>query len=146
MAPAGGTGRFDEALAWGWRLVSPKWRGEFGETAWPAKAGETRKLVVLFTDAHTTANEHEIGKTPSNLGWNNGSTQMFETMDDQCTRMKKSGVDVMIFHVLGNVKGQPYMKQCATENMYYGVKNKEDLIAAVKKATVMGNGAPRLIY
>jgi Flp pilus assembly protein TadG len=52
FAPATGTGRFDEALAWGWRMVSPRWRGEFGDPAWPAAAGETNKHVMLFTDGH----------------------------------------------------------------------------------------------
>jgi Flp pilus assembly protein TadG len=146
LAPAGGTGRFDEALAWGWRLVSPNWRGRFGDPDRPADMGATRKTVMLFTDAHTTANEHEMGRTKSNLGFNNGSTQMFDIVVDLCGRMKESGVTVLVFHVLGNEKAVPYLQECASVDQYFGVRNRADFIAAARKAVVGMDGTPRLIH
>jgi len=46
-----GTGT-DEALQWGWRTLSPKWRSEFnGPQTYPSQyAPENNKIIVLLTD------------------------------------------------------------------------------------------------
>ncbi|MCU0831422.1 MAG: pilus assembly protein TadG-related protein [Rhizobiaceae bacterium] len=146
FSPAPGTGRFDDALAWGWRMVSENWRGEYGEAAWPARAGETNKQVFLFTDGHSTANEHEMGSTRSNLGWNNGSTQMWEMIEAQCARMKDAGVSIGVFHVLGNAAAAPYLERCASTGQYFGINNRDDFLAAVDRAVLTTSGQPRLIH
>jgi hypothetical protein len=146
LTQGGGTGRIDEALAWSWRMVSPKWEGQYGEPNWPAPSGQTRKLAILFTDAHTTANELEMGRTSSNLGQNNGSTEMFDVITNLCGRMKQSGVDVMIFHVLGNRMAEPYMKTCATDGLYFGIENRADFLTAIEIAGRRKDNPPRLTY
>lgn len=87
-----------------------------------------------------------MGRTQSNLGWNNGSTRMWEMIEDQCGRMKNDGLTITIFHVLGNQAAIPYLTRCASTGQYFGMRNREDFAAAVERAVATANGTPRLIH
>lgn len=57
MVTTGGTGRFDEGLAWAWRLVSPRWTGLWGPAEYPAAAGAAQKVVIYIADGKASVNQ-----------------------------------------------------------------------------------------
>lgn len=117
----GGTGRFDEGMAWAWRLLSPKWRDRWGAVNYPANKDGRRKVVILMTDGHTTAYDTEVGGATQNtsFGWNMGSRRGFEHLVHLCERMKASGIEIYSFWTGGNSKYEPYAKACATDQTHY---------------------------
>lgn len=135
---AGGTGRFDEAIAWGWRAVSENWAGYWGLTNYPAKADERRKVVVFMSDGHTTAYDDEVGGSAGkSFGWNNGSAVGFQHFVDVCTRMKEQNIEVFTFWTGGNTNFQSYMKSCATSEQthFAHIYNTPTFVAAMAKVS-----------
>jgi len=56
-----GTGRFEEAMAWAWRLLSPKWKGDWGPIDYPADfSSDTRKVVIYLADGRSSAYSYEL--------------------------------------------------------------------------------------
>jgi len=103
-----GTGRFDEALAWSWRLLSPKWQGLWGPAGYPedrsslaADVTPRRKIMLVFTDGHTTAYDREFGHDMS-WGYNNSTPEQMENIGAVCDAAKDQGIEIYIFHVIGN--------------------------------------------
>lgn len=113
----GGTGRFDVAMAWGWRLVSPKWKGLWGVPGYPGEYESTNKIIILVTDGRTTAysklfpNE-DIG----DLGDNAGSEAHFDNMVEVCRRMKEKKIDIHIIYAGDrNDQATEYFEHCVSE-------------------------------
>lgn len=130
-----GTGRMDEALAWGWRLVSHRWRNRWGPSGYPSRRGEARKVVVMITDGHTILYDHEMDGdgSPSDYGHNNGSPTAFSHMENMCTRMKRQGIEIHMIWVGGNTHIVPYMERCASsEDHYHEVNDMADFEAALQ--------------
>ncbi|WP_188312115.1 TadE/TadG family type IV pilus assembly protein [Salinarimonas soli] len=51
-----GTGRYDEGMAWGWRVLSEKWQGQWkAGNSYPSKNGSRRKIAIFVSDGRTTA-------------------------------------------------------------------------------------------
>ncbi|MEM8772788.1 MAG: TadE/TadG family type IV pilus assembly protein [Pseudomonadota bacterium] len=127
----GGTGRFDVALAWSWRLLSPKWSGFWGPADYPAAtADDARKVAVFVTDGRTEAYTHELS-TMRSWGYNQGSIDGFENLTYICERMKDDGIEIFMFRINGNPHAESYMLDCASSpDHYQAVSNNEELAAA----------------
>lgn len=142
----GGTGRFDVGLAWGWRMLSENWQGYWGESGYPAKTGDRRKIAVFFTDGYTEAYATEVGQSGHPWGWNKGSPKGFENFVRVCKGMKKDGIEVYAIYVKGNHRIVPYMQDCATDaDHYFEVRNLTTLNIALD-ALQPGEGDVRLIH
>lgn len=117
----GGTGRFDEGMAWAWRMLSPNWRGHLGVPNYPSKKDDRRKVVILMTDGHTTGYDTEVGGATENtsFGWNKGTRKGFEHLVHLCERMKDAGIEIYSFWTGGNDKYEPYAQSCATDPTHY---------------------------
>lgn len=118
----GGTGRFDDGMAWAWRMVSPNWRGHLGVPNYPSKKDDRRKVVILMTDGHTTAYDTEVGGAAAkdtSFGWNNGTRKGFENLVHLCGRMKAAGIEIYSFWTGGNTKYEPYAQACASDATHY---------------------------
>lgn len=145
LRPAG-TGRFDEGLAWGWRMVSPTWSGLFGVQNYPSAAGLRDKIVFFFTDGQSTAYDWEVeGATEDSYGRNKGSVTAFQHLVDLCARMKASGVRLVMMQLEGNDDFTKYARSCASSpDDYYFVEGLTSLESAL--ATVgLGDGGVRLV-
>ncbi len=110
-----GTGRFDEGLAWGWRLLSPQWRGEWGSIDYPAASGDRKKILVLVTDFNSTAYDYVMsGSAGGSFGWNNGTREAFEHFENLCERVKATEIELHIVQMPGNRFANPYAERCAS--------------------------------
>jgi hypothetical protein len=116
-----GTGRFDEGMAWAWRMLSPSWRDLWSVADYPSDYGERRKIVVFITDMYTQAYHFEVGGEEDGnvFGYNQGSEWGFEHFVHVCDLMKDEGIEIHTVYVNGNTHGVPYMQQCATDTDHY---------------------------
>lgn len=136
MSP-GGSGRFDTALAWAWRSLSPKWRGYWDNVSLPANYEDSRKVVVFVTDGRTSVYSKEVLPEggPNNFnGRQFGTTDGFEHMAHVCERMKAEGIE--IFTVYADLDGNdyviPYLQQCASdENHYFTINNSSQFVTTL---------------
>ena len=145
-----GTGRFDVGLAWGWRLLSPRWSGQWGLSDYPIentgdRMRDRRKILVMFTDGYTEAYRYEVGGPTGVFGWNRGGRIGFEHMVDLCQRIRASGVELYVVYVNGQPDGRPYMQQCGGEAGFFDVSNTETLEKAFT-AIRLGHGRVRLTH
>jgi Flp pilus assembly protein TadG len=143
----GGTGRYDEAMAWAWRLVSPQWQGAFGSPGLPAAKGKGKKTVVVLTDGYTEAYRHEVGGPAGNIFGNNlGSRAGFENFVRVCDAMRAQGVEVhVIFTRTGNSSFEPFGRACAAQPDRFHVVGDAPALASVFKRFGLSTGTARLI-
>ncbi|MGL4406413.1 MAG: pilus assembly protein TadG-related protein, partial [Notoacmeibacter sp.] len=142
-----GEGRYDEGLAWGWRTLTPEWKGEWGEPNFPANAGTTRKMAVMLTDGFTGSQVYDFGGLGETwpMGPNNGHPIQFEHMVELCGRMKKDDIEIVLFHVIGNEKATPYFKECASPDLYFRINSTKDFQVSVKSLVRSNAGTARLV-
>ena len=129
-----GTGRFDEAMAWGWRMISPKWRGLWGEPKYPADYGKARKIIVFATDGHTVIYEFETDRQRP-WGINNGSVAGYENLVRVCNDIKRNDkTEIYFLHFTGAPNLTSYAKQCASgDDHYFRIYNATDVDLALGK-------------
>lgn len=129
-----GTGRFDEGMAWAWRMMSSEWRGHWsagGQAA--ANNGHSRRQIALMvTDGRTEAFTWEVDQT-RDWGYNEGSKLGFENMVRVCDGMKDDGMEIFMIRVDGNSHATSYMKDCASsEDHYFEITDNASLEIAFK--------------
>lgn len=128
-----GNTHIDLGLGWGWRMLSPRWRGLWGgdmdANGLPLDYGtkHMNKAAIILTDgANTMDNYYYTGYgflSDGRLGTTNSSTavtQLNTRMTNLCTSMKEKGIYVYTI-ALGNpgTSIQNLMKSCATNENYY---------------------------
>jgi hypothetical protein len=128
-----GTGRFDEGLAWAWRLVSPEWHGRWDAPNYPNKKDERRKVIVIVTDSYSTAYDHEVG-AKGGVPWNQISDRGFTHIEDLCSRIKEDGIEihVLLFNSYERAKG-PWSR-CASEDSFFEIGNIDDFRVGLERA------------
>lgn len=126
-----GSGRFDDGMAWAWRLLSPKWSNEWGVTDYPAADPEIRqKKVIYMTDGRTATYEFEMSQE-ADWGNNLGSKVGFEHMVAVCEKMKSENIEIYMLQTDANPHATPYIQACASSaNHYYTVANSSEIPAA----------------
>lgn len=142
---AKGTGRFDVAMAWGWRLLSPKWRGHWEASNLPADYDKSKKAVIFLSDGHTVIYDVEVvGPSGStSYGSNQGSKEGFAHFVHVCERMKAEGIE--IFTIFSNAAGGnkhfvPYLQSCAS-----GIQNYYEVDKMTDFEPVLNRMIPRLM-
>ncbi|NNE56593.1 MAG: hypothetical protein HKN36_00650, partial [Hellea sp.] len=141
-----GTGRFDVAMAWSWRVLAKKWR-----TEWPGMPNsfsldkERRQIAILVTDGKTEAYSWEVDKE-SHWGWNNGSEGGFDNMVAVCDGMKAEDIELFMIRVNGNAAASSYMQDCATsEDHYMEISTNADLELALQDALKVIKANARIV-
>jgi hypothetical protein len=123
------TGRFDIAMAWAWRLLSPNWQGEWGVPAYPAEYSEDmRKVVVFLTDgvANIQAMELSSGPNTTSLGYDKWTVEGFNNLVSVCNAMNSLGIEIFILNVNPNSHYDEYAKQCASSPEHYFISETLD--------------------
>jgi Flp pilus assembly protein TadG len=121
-----------EGLAWGWRVISPRWRGQWSGAAakLPLAYGTASmdKVIVLLTDgenqmpvsgSHSTYHAYQ---TYTALGSSQAAaeTELDRRTDVVCTAVKTAGIKLYTI-TFGSVtkRGRDLMQSCATSPADY---------------------------
>lgn len=137
------TGRFDQGLAFAWRMLTPSWRGKWSLASHPADIGDADKKVVLITDGFSNIARYEFDQRDS-WGFNEGSEVMFEHIVELCDRMKAESIQITVVHLDGNMQAIPYLRSCASSGQYFPVSNAGDFNLAIGSLN-NGTGQVRLV-
>lgn len=141
--PAGGT-TSNIGLAWGWRTLSPRWRGLWGgETPanLPLEYGTSQmvKVAVILTDGDNMLGvEHYSGYGPTtDLGRINYTAMLNTRLTEVCNQMKAADKNIQIFSIIfGDTPTttiQNLFRGCATNTkMYYYAPSNTALAAAFR--------------
>jgi hypothetical protein len=120
--------------AWGWRLLSPRWRGlwggEMNTNGLPLNYNSDLmyKVMVLMSDGDNTIDNGSRGAywylSNGKLGTTNSSTAVTRMNDRTrqiCTSMKSNGVIIYTIALGSNVStaGRNLLRDCATNPDYY---------------------------
>ncbi len=143
-----GTGRYDEGMAWGWRVLSEKWQGQWKVgNSYPSKNGTRRKIAIFVSDGQTTAYDHEVGGSAGgSFGWNRGSRRGFEHFVNVCAGMKAQGIEIHVLQADGNPDFDAYARQCATSAQnHHRVKDAETVRLALRNISPAGAEILRLV-
>lgn len=126
---ARGWTQINQGMVWGWRLLSPDWRGLWGgETpaALPADYNDpqVQKAIVVLTDGDNTFNGTKTAyDTPANFGGSESARVAFlnNRLSTVCTNVKAQGVQVFAITFGGSISSgtQTLMQNCATVPTYY---------------------------
>lgn len=159
QAKKGGTGRFDQGIAWAWRMLSPNWTGEWGRPGYPSAYGDKRKVVALLLDGKSEAYYWEMGGM-GHPWWgplppwgetyvnNSPTAYAMKHVEEMCKRMKDAGIEIHVFYINGDSRAQPYFKRCASNSeTMYSANNMQSLTKAFEdmKTSLLGSSGPRLI-
>ena len=134
-----GTGRFDMGLAWAWRMLSPKWKGYWGEDGYPKDYGKARKVIALLTDSHSTAWDREV--VPSSglqsVTYNELTDDGFRHIEKLCETIKDAGIELHIFLYNSYERAEEPWENCATSSeTFYEVEDLPTFVAAVEQMDV----------
>lgn len=121
-------------LVWGWRMLSPRWRGIWtGEMATAELPQDYRtplmnKVVILMTDGDNTIDNGSRGAywylSNGKLGTTNSSTavtQLNSRTTTVCNRMKAEGILIYTIALGTNLSttSKNMLKGCASKEEYY---------------------------
>jgi Flp pilus assembly protein TadG len=140
-------------LAWGWRALSPKWRGLWKESE--AKlpldyhTDGMDKIVVMMTDGENQLHdEPPVGPRGSDFGaygrlndfgyssWSAGRDEVDRRMAQTCESMKAAGIELytITFGPAPGAAAQELYRGCASSAAhYFHSPTNESLIAAFRK-------------
>ena len=123
-----GTGRLDAGLAWSWRVLSPKWKGFWTNSTYPADyTDNTQKKIIYVSDGNTNIYAYQMS-AESDWEHNQGSIVAFEHIVDLCSRIKSEGIEIYMINIEGNPHAVPYFEKCASsDNHYYHITEPTDL-------------------
>jgi hypothetical protein len=132
-------------LGWGWRMISPRWRGLWGgemntnNLPLDYNTPHMNKAVVLLTDGENTMSDPVFtaygylsdGRLGTTNSWQ-ARTSLDQRMMSLCTAMKANNIYIYTI-ALGNpgTNIQDLMRSCASaENYYFNSPSADDLQAA----------------
>ena len=133
MQPNGDT-LIDLGLAWGWRMLSPRWRGlwggEMNTNSLPLNYGtpHMNKAVILLTDGYNTIDNSDHGAygylQDGRTGSTNSSqavTNLDSKMTSVCASLKANGVYVYTISLGTGTTTQikTLLQNCASSANYY---------------------------
>jgi Flp pilus assembly protein TadG len=99
-----------EGLAWGWRMVSPRWKGLWGDADLPKSYAESPgKFVVIMTDGVNHPNQSGDPLT---------TVQADAKLLQTCTAMKAEGITILAVTYNMNGALTSLYQQCASHPKY----------------------------
>ncbi|MFL1873967.1 pilus assembly protein TadG-related protein [Hansschlegelia beijingensis] len=124
---ASGYTHINLGAVWGWRMLSPRWRGYWGSSSLPLDYGTKNmsKAAVIMTDGdNTVTNYSAYGELPEKkLGTDNANLAPLELnkrLTAVCSSMKSAGI--IIYTVAfdnPDAATKSLMQNCATSAAYY---------------------------
>lgn len=98
-------------MAWGWRAISPRWRGLWGNPDLPFdyRDPRVRKVVIIMTDGVNHPNQSGDPLT---------TAQANQQLLDECTAMKAAGIKVFTVTFQAPSEIDPLYKACASKPEY----------------------------
>ncbi|MDF1598627.1 pilus assembly protein [Mesorhizobium sp. YIM 152430] len=129
-----------EGMAWGFRMLSPKWQGEWGNPNLPLSYADTpRKIAVIMTDGEN--NPHQAG---DDFSRDTSNQMLLET----CSLMKAN--DITIYSIafdMGNSLTTLYQSCASKPEYHYDALSNAALISAFETiGQEINKGDLRLIY
>ena len=148
-------------LVWGWRTISPRWRGVWGGSVWPVAYddAEVNKVVVIMTDGTNEFYDCQGGGScgsdddgfvsdytgygrlgdvfmPSATNEDDGRATLDDKFADACRTMKQNGI-VMYTITFGSGASdssiQNLFRTCASDpGNYFHAPAKDDLAGAFR--------------
>jgi hypothetical protein len=131
---ANGDTVINQGLEWGWNMISPRWRGQWGGTmganSLPLDYGAQgmNKAIVLLTDGENTIDnnahgaywfvgDNKLGTTNANTGIVDLNTRTLQL----CTAMKNNGIYIYTIALGTDVTPDSLalLQSCATAQNYY---------------------------
>lgn len=132
MTAAGNT-HVNVGAAWGWRMLSPRWRGLWGgemdtkELPLDYNTPKMNKAVIIMTDGENTIDNSSRGAywylSANKLGTTNQSTavtRLNTRLTQVCTAMKNN--NIVVYTIAFGSPGatiQNLLRGCATQTSYY---------------------------
>jgi len=126
-----GNTEINAGLVWGWRMISPRWRGFWGGTmganSLPLdyKTKGMAKAIVLLTDGQNTINNGSHGSywflghgRTGSTTYPGGVNKLNEKTLDICSSIKNKGIYLYTIG-LGYDVNASLLKNCATAENYY---------------------------
>ncbi|WP_183393957.1 TadE/TadG family type IV pilus assembly protein [Hansschlegelia beijingensis] len=126
---ANGNTHINLGAVWGWRVLSPRWRGYWGSSTLPLDYGTKNmsKAAVIMTDGDNTffpstytaygdLSEKRLGTDNSNLA----AAELNKRLTAVCSSMKSAGI--IVYTVAFDNPGgatKSMMQNCATSAAYY---------------------------
>lgn len=109
---AGGSTRTDIGMVWGWRVISPSWRGLWGNSELPLDYDTENmdKAVIIMTDGENTP--HLTGDSESVSQTNNQLAQ-------ECTAMKAEGIIIYTITFMMPSSLDDLYRNCASDPSYF---------------------------
>lgn len=129
-----------EGMAWGYRALSPKWQGEWGDANLPLSYADTpRKIAVIMTDG-----ENNPGQAGDDFSRDTSNEMLLET----CSLMKANGITIYsIAFDMGNALTKLYQSCASRPDYHYDAQSNAALIGAFHAiGTEINKGNLRLIY
>jgi Flp pilus assembly protein TadG len=129
-----------EGMAWGYRMLSPKWKGEWGSADLPLSYADTpRKIAVIMTDG-----SNNPGQAGDDFSRDTSNEMLLET----CTLMKANGITIYsIAFDMGNSLTALYQKCASKPGYHYDAQSNAALVGAFQAiGTEINKGDLRLIY
>lgn len=128
-----------EGAAWGYRMLSPKWKGKWGDANLPHdfEAGPP-KVMILMTDGENTPGDYG---DPFN-------TATANTMQESiCTTMKSQGITIFAIGFDISTSAAKPLKKCASSDKhYFSSSRSQGLVDVFKQIGVsLSSGSPRLV-
>ena len=125
----GGTTRTDIGIVWGWRTLSPRWRGVWdgGIAGMPLDYDVPKmdKAMIIMTDGQ---NVLYPGDTPNSVA------ATYAQLSDECEAMKDEGIIIytITFQTPNWIK--PYFEDCASRpDNFIDSPTNGDLVAAFRR-------------
>lgn len=126
--PAYGGTRMDMGMVWGWRVLSPSWRGLWGNAELPLDYDEPNmdKAVIIMTDGLNEVNWYADDVT---------NEEADQQLADECEAMKAEGLDIIIYTITFQAPAsvEPLMEACATSPNHAFVSPTNDDLEKVFK-------------
>lgn len=125
----------NEGFLWGWRMLSPRWRGIWKtnpSSTLPLNYGTQymKKIIILMTDGQNEANTALYNANNDNLSTSSEKTKLNNQLISLCQAASESGIDVYTI-TYGSSADKTLMSRCASDpTMYFHATLPEDLKAA----------------
>jgi hypothetical protein len=132
-----------EGMVWGWRMLSPKWQGLWGDASLPKSYAETPgKYVIMMTDGKNYTNESNDDE-PSPLGDPGlSNTAADQRLLRECLAMRAQGITIFtVAFDMGSTLTALYTQCAGNASYHFDVQSNADLIDTFEKLglTIAGN-------
>jgi Flp pilus assembly protein TadG len=128
-----------EGMAWGWRALSPKWRGMWGNSSLPLDYRESPgKVAVIMTDGR-----NHPGQSGDSISETEADNELLST----CAAMKAVGIKIYaVTFRMGGALSSVYKKCTSKPEFEFAAENGTELINSFRNiGSQINKTTPRLI-